>query len=183
MTAAIPHALDLTIDFVNTLDIEAGSDDLATPSALSAWLTAKGVLSRDAADPSAAEHAAAIRLREALRALMLEHNGLPRDERASRELDRAARQGQLGVHFAEDGTVVLRPASNDLDGALAALLTPVVEAAGDGSWLRAKACRAGDCHWAFYDRSRNRSGTWCEMATCGNRTKVRAYRSRAPRDR
>jgi predicted RNA-binding Zn ribbon-like protein len=59
---------------------------------------------------------------------------------------------------------------------------PVAEAVRDDSWQRAKACRAADCHWAFYDRSRNRSGVWCEMAVCGNRTKVRAYRDRAPRD-
>jgi predicted RNA-binding Zn ribbon-like protein len=51
----------------------------------------------------------------------------------------------------------------------------------DGSWQRVKACRADDCHWAFYDFSRNRSGTWCDMAVCGNREKVRSYRERAPR--
>ncbi len=183
MSAPVPHALDLTIDFVNTLDIEAGTDELATPGALAAWLTAKGLIKRDATDPSAPEHEAAIRLREALRALMLEHNGGPHDGQAGGELDRAARRGQLGVHFAPDGTVALRPASHDVDGALAAVLTPVAEAASDGSWQRAKACRAGDCHWAFYDRSRNRSGTWCDMAVCGNRTKVRAYRQRAPQNR
>jgi len=35
-----------------------------------------------------------------------------------------------------------------------------------------------DCQWAFYDRSKNRSGRWCSMRTCGNRTKTRAYRTR-----
>jgi predicted RNA-binding Zn ribbon-like protein len=48
----------------------------------------------------------------------------------------------------------------------------------DGTWARVKACRAEDCRWAFYDFSRNRSGTWCDMAVCGNRAKVRAYRAR-----
>jgi predicted RNA-binding Zn ribbon-like protein len=52
----------------------------------------------------------------------------------------------------------------------------VYEAMVNGTWARLKACRADDCHWAFYDRSRNRSGTWCDMADCGNRAKVRAYR-------
>ena len=41
-----------------------------------------------------------------------------------------------------------------------------------------KACPADDCRWAFYDRSRNRSGTWCDMSDCGNRAKARAYRKR-----
>ncbi len=62
------------------------------------------------------------------------------------------------------------------------LLIPVAESIADGSWQRAKACRASDCMWAFYDRSRNRSGTWCDMAVCGNRTKVRAYRARSTAD-
>ena len=66
------------------------------------------------------------------------------------------------------------------DAAATALLAPVAEAMSDGTWARVKACRAGDCHWAFYDFSRNRSGTWCDMAVCGNREKVRAYRARTP---
>jgi predicted RNA-binding Zn ribbon-like protein len=41
-----------------------------------------------------------------------------------------------------------------------------------------KACDDEDCRWAFYDQSRNRSGKWCDMAECGNRHKVRRYRSR-----
>jgi predicted RNA-binding Zn ribbon-like protein len=48
----------------------------------------------------------------------------------------------------------------------------------DGTWVRLKACLDPDCGWAFYDRSRNRSGHWCEMAVCGSRHKVRAYRAR-----
>jgi predicted RNA-binding Zn ribbon-like protein len=36
-----------------------------------------------------------------------------------------------------------------------------------------KACR--QCEYAFYDRSKNRSATWCAMSICGNRTKNRAY--------
>ena len=28
---------------------------------------------------------------------------------------------------------------------------------------------------AFFDRSKNRSATWCSMSICGNRTKNRAY--------
>jgi predicted RNA-binding Zn ribbon-like protein len=41
-----------------------------------------------------------------------------------------------------------------------------------------KACRAEDCRWAFYDRSRNRSRAWCSMRECGNRAKARSYRAR-----
>ena len=32
--------------------------------------------------------------------------------------------------------------------------------------------------WAFYDRSKNRSGRWCSMDSCGNVEKARAFRER-----
>jgi len=174
-----PHALDLVIDFVNTLDVEAGTDVLSTPRDLSAWLTDARLLAPSAEQPDAAGHLHALALREALRALMLANNGGTPDAHAGAELERAARDGELGVHFADSGTVSLAPGANGLAGALARLLIPVADAFGDGSWQRVKACRSPDCQWAFYDRSRNRSGVWCEMAICGNRTKVRAYRDRA----
>jgi hypothetical protein len=47
-----------------------------------------------------------------------------------------------------------------------------------GQWDRLKICAAGECRWAFYDRSRNRSRTWCSMRVCGNRTKARNWRQR-----
>ena len=46
----------------------------------------------------------------------------------------------------------------------------------DGTWRRLKVCR--NCQWAFYDTSKNRSGSWCSMQLCGNRLKTRAYRTR-----
>ncbi|MEX2032805.1 MAG: CGNR zinc finger domain-containing protein, partial [Dehalococcoidia bacterium] len=42
-------------------------------------------------------------------------------------------------------------------------------------------CRGDDCHWAFFDRSKNRSRVWCDMAACGARSKARTYRERQRR--
>ena len=64
---------------------------------------------------------------------------------------------------------------------VAPIVAIVYEAMVDGTWERLKACPADDCHWAFYDHSKNRSGTWCTMDVCGNRAKVRAYRERRGR--
>lgn len=177
----IPHQLQLTIDFVNTLDIESDSDALETTAGLADWLRARGLLDADGPAPDEAERLQAVDLREALRSLMLSNNGEPRDDRASTALELAARRGDLGVHFPAGDSVSLAPAEPGVAGALARVLVPVAQAIGDASWQRVKACRAPDCRWAFYDRSRNRSGVWCEMAVCGNRTKVRAYRERTPR--
>jgi predicted RNA-binding Zn ribbon-like protein len=73
---------------------------------------------------------------------------------------------------------VLKPMRRNVDGALADLVGIVYTAMADGTWSRLKACRRDVCHWLFYDRSRNRSAVWCQMAVCGNRTKTKAYRAR-----
>ncbi len=179
--SAIQIDCDLVIDFVNTLDVDAGQDELSTSRALDAWLAERELTSPSAAPASEADHRHALELREALRTLMLANNGEAGDERAAQELERAARRGSSACTSGPVGSVSLAPDADGLDGALAALLVPVSHAIADGSWQRVKACREASCTWAFYDRSRNRSGVWCEMAVCGNRTKVRAYRERAPR--
>jgi predicted RNA-binding Zn ribbon-like protein len=105
--------------------------------------------------------------REALRALLADK----RDPVAIAALN--ARRARLEVRFAADGEARLEG-----DGLVASLLAIVARAQADGTWERMKACAAEDCRWAFYDRSRNRSRTWCSMAECGNRAKARSYRAR-----
>src|SRR5689334_21178308 len=175
MNRRAPHNLDLVIDFVNTADPDSG-EVMEGPEDLLRWLGGRELLS--AGEPAGPEdYARAIELREALRRTMLANNGGAEDSSATALLEAAVRRGELSVHF-RDGTALLEPCAAGPSGALAALLAPVAEAMSDGTWARVKACRAEDCQWAFYDFSRNRSGTWCDMAVCGNREKVRAYRAR-----
>jgi predicted RNA-binding Zn ribbon-like protein len=176
--ATPPHDLSLVIDFVNTLDIDEQTDAITDASELREWLLARELLSPSDPPPGEDELHEALRLREALRALMLTHNGAPNDDRAAAQLESVARRGDLGVSFTPHGSVFVEACGEGVAAALARVLVPVAEAAGDDSWERVKACRADDCQWAFYDTSRNRSGVWCDMAVCGNREKVRAYRSR-----
>jgi predicted RNA-binding Zn ribbon-like protein len=70
----------------------------------------------------------------------------------------------------------LVPAARGLDGALAHIFAVVHEAMRDGTWHRLKGCK--NCHWAFYDESKNRSATWCSMELCGNRLKTKRYRTK-----
>ena len=177
----IPHSLELVIDFVNTADLEEQTDELATASGLGSWLVQRGLLDARDLPVSESDRAAALGLREALRALMLANNGAARAATAEAVLDVAARRGELGMELGADGCAHLQAHARGVAGALAALVVPVAEGGPDGSWRRVKACRADDCQWAFYDRSRNHSGVWCNMAVCGNREKVRAYRSRSER--
>ena len=84
----------------------------------------------------------------------------------------------MGLRFGPDGAVSLQPQAGGVDGALGRLLAIVQGAIAEGTWGRLKVCRQHTCQWAFYDHSKNRSGSWCRMELCGNRVKARAYRSR-----
>lgn len=174
----IPNGLDAVIDFINTVDLEQGAESLASPADLSRWLRSHELLP-GRAEVRESDLKAAIELREALRALALANNGEEQPRHAWATLERIARAGELSVHFAHTGDVAVRADAGGAAGALALLLAGVAAAVADGTWPRVKACRSHTCEWAFYDRSRNRSAVWCEMAVCGNRTKVRAYRGRA----
>ncbi len=151
-----------------------------------------------------ADLAAAIELREALRAVLLAHAPHPPAEPTGPDTTNASSTdaGAIGTHATSlatarsrlagaaaaaqarivvrtDGSVGLAAAGTGSRQALAALLLIAAEAATTGSWTRLKACAADDCHWAFYDRSPTRNGCWCSMQICGSRAKSRAYRSRA----
>jgi predicted RNA-binding Zn ribbon-like protein len=163
--------LELVRDFVNTLELEGGADQLD-----STWLVARGLLRPgQAADEDDLRRAA--ELREALRALAFANNGCEADvEAAGRILDAQARRSGLAVRFRPG--LRLEPGAPGVDGALGQLLEAVATAMAEGLWARFKACRDETCGWAFVDRARNRSRQWCSMEVCGNRAKARAYRRR-----
>jgi predicted RNA-binding Zn ribbon-like protein len=173
-----PGELEQVRAFVNTLDLEQGSDELDSPSALASWLTDRKLL-EPSTEAGPGDLSRAIDLREALRALMLANNGeLPVPAGAAAILDGAVMRARVQLRFDEGCAGALRPAAAGVDAALGRLLAVVHEASADGTWQRLKACREHSCEWAFYDHTKNRSGAWCNMAVCGNRAKARAYRER-----
>lgn len=162
---------------MNTRDLESGDDALAAPADAARWLRAHGLLEpRERVTSSEAARFRAVR--EAIRSLLLANNDGEVDAVALAALNRAADRCELGARFDADGTIGVTGRGRGIDGVIAAVLAIVLESVADGSWPRLKACRGEECHWAFYDRSRNRSGQWCVMAVCGNRSKARAYRER-----
>ena len=173
-----PGDLDHVRRFVNTLEIDTATDDLATPGQLRAWLVDEGLAS-PRTRVTRAEVDRATALREALRQILLAHNdGGDAPQDAWRMLDDLACRAGLGLRFDEGGGASVRPAAGGVDGALGKLLAIVHAAIADGTWSRLKACREPTCGWAFYDYTKNRSGAWCTMDVCGNRAKARAYRER-----
>jgi predicted RNA-binding Zn ribbon-like protein len=176
-TKPAPDPLYLVQRFVNSLDIDHGDEELQTPSALRGWLAERGLLSADEA-VSEGDLRRAIDVREGLRALLLANNGEELDEAAVERLERASSRAGVRVTFSEGGRPELVPDAVGVDGAIARLMAIVAASRVDGSWERLKACPRESCFWAFYDRSKNRSGRWCTMEVCGNVEKARSYRER-----
>jgi predicted RNA-binding Zn ribbon-like protein len=62
------------------------------------------------------------------------------------------------------------------------LLGPIawsaLELLAAGHFDRLKQCANDTCGWLFLDHSKNNSRRWCDMATCGNRTKAKRHRQR-----
>jgi predicted RNA-binding Zn ribbon-like protein len=173
-----PGELEQVRAFVNTFDIEEGREELPTPAALGAWLGERELLD-PATKVSRADLTHARQLREALRQVLLSHTTrTPAPPEASATLESAARRGRVRLTFGDDADSVLEAEAAGVDGALGRLLAIVHAARADGTWQRLKACREHGCEWAFYDHTKNRSGTWCNMAVCGNRAKARSYRAR-----
>jgi predicted RNA-binding Zn ribbon-like protein len=159
-----PGRLGFVQAFLNSFwDLDDGGNDRwETTEGLARWLRERGF----AGTVSEAERARTVALRDGLRAALLGKgwHGV-RDE------------GAVTVRH-DAGGAWLEPEGDGPAGARALAIAVVLEARRDGSWERMKACPGPHCGWAFHDHSRNRSGQWCSMRICGNRTKGAAFRRR-----
>jgi predicted RNA-binding Zn ribbon-like protein len=167
----VPRPAALLRDFVNSVDLQDGIEQLTDPAAARRWLLAHDLLDPDAAI-TAADLRRLLTVREGLRALW---RG---DGPAS--LNRALAGVRLHPEFAADGGLAL-VAEDGADRVTARLLDAVLAGRAGGFEDRLKVCARDSCRWAFFDTSRNRAGRWCSMAECGNKVKMRrAYARRRP---
>lgn len=171
-----PGRLALIQDLANAHFAEAPQPERErAPEAVAAWLQ-RHRLARRGYRPAPAEVARLIDLRDAIRALLAANaRGSRPPASAVRALNAAAAASPLHVSFTA-GVSGVAPAARG--SAVATIVAIIAEAMREGAWSRLKICASDDCGWAFYDSSRNRSGAWCSMASCGNRAKARAYRAR-----
>lgn len=174
---ALADQLEIVRAFVNTADLESGSDELDTPFSLVAWLVGRGLI-EEGTEASEKDLERTRALREALRALLYVNSGGKLDPEAPAVLDKASERADLRLRFSAGGEADLVSCAEGVSGAHGRLLAIVAEAMRAGSWARLKACRSDDCRWAFFDESKNRSRAWCSMAVCGNRAKARTFRER-----
>src|SRR5687767_14723744 len=111
-----PDELVLVQGFVNTRDLEDDEDDVPDPAALGRWLAHYGLMPADAS-VSEADFRQAIRVREALRSVLIAKNGGEPDQAAVDALNGAAKGAELLVRFEPDGRSELVPVRGGVDGA------------------------------------------------------------------
>lgn len=172
-----PGELALVQGFINTADREGGTDDLASPVALMAWISRHG-LSRKSVQVTNIDHEMIVAFRESLRLLLAGNHGEWPNAKIVKQLNRLVRDYAVTVRFGADGRALLEPRGAGAQAVVAYLLTIIARATLDGSWSRLRVCQASTCQWAFYDVSKNHSGRWCSMSVCGSRAKARQYRKR-----
>jgi predicted RNA-binding Zn ribbon-like protein len=174
-----PPPLDLVQDLVNTWfgRLSGGGDEgLESPTDLARWCREHGVPVDDEV-VTADDLELALTVREGMRAALARHNDAeqPVDDAALDRLEEVTPGIGLSVSFAgrEPG---LRPHDGSpVQRMMATLLAAAVPAGRDRTWDRLKVCRDPRCRAAFYDVSRNGSGVWCSMSTCGAAAKQRAF--------
>ena len=175
--SSAPGPLETVRRFVNTLDIEAGTDALDSAADVRAWLAGAGLLTDGRV--TAGDVGRVHDLREALRAAAAaNHDRTPLPGAAVAVLNDAAGRSDLALTITPDRTGRLTAGAGGLDAALGRLVVIVAEAMNAGTWGRFRVCANDACRWAFYDGSRAGTGRWCTMRLCGNRAKQEAWRNR-----
>jgi predicted RNA-binding Zn ribbon-like protein len=187
----------LCLDFANTIGwrgSDAPADHLGSYGDLVAWAEqagavaprqARALLRRAAARPAEARQAlaGAIELREALYRVFAAIGA----GRSPRPPDLAIVNAAVPAAFERSRLVASKAgfalAAGVSEDDLAAPLTAVVRSAIDlitsPDVERVRTCAAAACAWLFLDTTKNRARRWCDMKTCGNREKVRRFRSTA----
>jgi predicted RNA-binding Zn ribbon-like protein len=174
-----PGPLILVQALVNTVERPDGLDRLADPADARPWLVGNHLLAPQA-ELTDADLDLVRGVREALRSLLVHNAGGPAPtESALVPLREIASTGTVRAGLADDGQVQLTTIGDSVGDRLLDLLLIVRDAQRDGTWPLLKACANDECQWAFYDKSRNHGGTWCEMSVCGNKLKNRAFRARS----
>ncbi len=173
-----PGELEIIREFINTFEAESSDQEKFADATYAAhWLQEHGLISQSLSE---AELGTLRTLREVLRAEVLAHNGEGDRERSWSALGDFVKEAKLLVQIgsAPEQIRLIPAAPGSADAVIARLLAIMYDAIRRNEWRRLKACRKHSCLWAFYDHSKNGSGTWCDMAVCGNRIKAQRRRKR-----
>jgi predicted RNA-binding Zn ribbon-like protein len=171
-----PGGLGLVQDFLNTVRIQDYGPDLLADAAVAGdwaagavrtWATVRGL---DVQPPPLGEADVA-----KLRAL---RDAIARLVAGEPQTGRTTGAASASLTLSETGEVRLEPAGTGWRWLASALWGEILLSQRDGTWRRVKQCHNPGCASTFYDRSKNNSGVWHDVKTCGNAANLRASRAR-----
>jgi predicted RNA-binding Zn ribbon-like protein len=170
-----PGRLELVRVLANTYDPETERDYLRVPADARALFEAKGF---PATLPEVSGYEDLYALRDALRQTLEAHAHAAEDAAAWERIRSYAQTAELRLDVDGPDRIRLAGYGTGLARFVAEILAIVYDSVRDGTWQRLKLCREESCGSAYYDSSKNGSGTWCSMAVCGNRNKARRRRQK-----
>jgi predicted RNA-binding Zn ribbon-like protein len=173
-----PGDLELLQRFVNLHEHDRAGRTVDPPlEMIRAFLVARELLTENERFTTA-DRETYLRLRDAIRRLVDAAPAEPIPAEDAEVIDRIGLAAGLHPHFHAAGSPTLEPRGSGAMAAMGNIVAIAFVAAFDGTFAHLKSCADRNCRAIFYDRSKNHSGRWCSMATCGNRAKVRAWRDR-----
>lgn len=173
-----PGDLEILQRFLNLHDHAPDGETLEPPlEMVRAFLVERGLLAPEQRFTEA-DRETYLELRRALRALIEADDGEALAPTDAEVIDRLGADAGLHPHFHAEHRPTLEPRGAGVAAALGRIVAIAFVASFDGSFEHLKLCASEDCRAVFYDRSKNHSGRWCSMETCGNRAKVRAWLER-----
>jgi predicted RNA-binding Zn ribbon-like protein len=176
-----PAGLALVQELLNTrATMSYGPDLLALPDDAQRWLTeALSTWSRTSGLPAPVLLLSATDMRS-LRRLRSTFENVVLAGGRRQVLDGALPPADVPVSLVpdSDGWVRIVPSGRGTRWLASALWAEALLAQQAGLWQRLKLCHNVDCRAAFFDTSRNNSGVWHDVSTCGNTANLRAFRER-----
>jgi len=130
----VPDPLQLVQAFASTASAEPDKDLLRTREQAAGWLRSAGLLTAEAG-LSNSEHAALLRLREAVRDVLTAHGDGREDPDAAARLTKTLAEGRLVVIVNPASTVRLASAARaSYPSVVAGIAVAIAEAAAAGTW-------------------------------------------------
>ena len=157
------------IELCNTAVYLHGTDELADTASAEAWLGERDFNWSPSPDALAQLRAD----RERIRMFLIDRA----DPGAHAGVNDIVRRHWLGPRIGADAELQLVAGADPQSPVAAAVATLLlVGLRQDGR--RLKVCASAACRYVYFDESRSRTRTWCDMNICGARSKMRDYRSR-----
>ena len=167
----------VSLDLLATLDErrDAATELLDEPVRAAEWAVVAGLV--DELFPVGPDELLAVhQVREALYRAVAARGGADRLRAADiAALNRAARPGPVTLTMGWNGSLRRR---GDVAQVLSSVVRDGLELLAGPQLDRVRECDRPACTRLYVDASRTRNRRWCDMAECGNRAKVAAFRHR-----